>query len=435
MPSITQNDSPQLLPLQHLFSINIWRHISPSHRNHQVITCSYWHSWQARSSMMIHTQTSHGRLLCRGWSSWGKSTRSRRERCASIWRGRSSNIEGVWRDGMQGFREPRPLIQLIPFHQWRSRLHCPPLYHLPPLVASPCHCQTSNISIPPHLLCHHSVHPENTLPSVVYIVTHLLCVTRLCPSPTGWHCGSFSQGRVSFVIAGVLNHYLMDKNWYVYLLSTSCLLLGLVTGVESLGSIRSHHLAATSVLDMLYHILLLSRLGSWTVWSCSLCTSWTRYVLFLQCCKFIEVIMLLRYTMLHWWTPSGLRCITRSRVLISVSPMFYEYLFTVNADTIAEVYSLNHLILCESCLIDSGWHWVCCSILHGKRCFGALRLCMPTVKSRSSPGQVRTNSGSRGQGQKGRGWPRPGITPGAWETDWVQWQRSSIDPLCRFWSD
>ena len=33
--------------------------------------------------------------------------------------------------------------------------------------------------------------------------------------------------------------------------------------------------------------------------------------------------------------------------------MFYEYLFTVDADTIAEVYSLNHLILRESCLIDS----------------------------------------------------------------------------------
>ena len=57
----------------------------------------------------------------------------------------------------------------------------------------------------------------------------------------------------------------------------------------------------------------------------------------------------------------------------------------------------------------------------------------------SSPGllwvKVQTNSRSRGWGWKGRGWPRPGITLGAWETNWVQRQRSSIDPLCRFWSD
>ena len=191
------------------------------------------------------------------------ATLSRRERCVSIWRGRSSNIEGVWRDGMQGFRGPQPLIRLISFCQWRSRLHHPPLYHLPPLVASPHHCQTSNVSILPCLLCHHSVHPENTLASVVYIVTCLLCVTRLHLSPTSWHHGPFGQGCVSFVIAGVLDCYLMDENWYVYPLSTSCLVLGLVTGVESPGGIWSHCLAATSVLDMSYHILLSSRLGSW----------------------------------------------------------------------------------------------------------------------------------------------------------------------------
>ena len=57
----------------------------------------------------------------------------------------------------------------------------------------------------------------------------------------------------------------------------------------------------------------------------------------------------------------------------------------------------------------------------------------------SSPGllrvKVRMNSGSRGRGRKNRGWPRPGIAPGAWETDWVQRQRSSVDPLRRFRSD
>ena len=127
---------------------------------------------------------------------------------------------------------------------------CHPLWHRPH------HCQMNNISIPPCLLFHHSVRPENTLASVVYIITHLLCVTRLCLSPTSWHHGPFGQGHVSFVIAGVLDRY------YVYPLSMSCLLLGLVTGVESLGGIRSHRLAATSVLDMSYHISLLSRLGS-----------------------------------------------------------------------------------------------------------------------------------------------------------------------------
>ena len=159
------------------------------------------------------------------------------------------------------FMSPSPSSNLYPSTNEEvdsTALHytiCHPLWHHPVTVK-----QATSVFLP--TFCHHSVHPENTLPSVVYIITHLLCVTCLCPSPTGWHCGSFSQGRVSFVIAGVLNHYLMDKNWYVYLLSTSCLLLGLVTGVESLGSIRSHHLAATSVLDMLYHILLSSRLGS-----------------------------------------------------------------------------------------------------------------------------------------------------------------------------
>ena len=57
----------------------------------------------------------------------------------------------------------------------------------------------------------------------------------------------------------------------------------------------------------------------------------------------------------------------------------------------------------------------------------------------SSPGllwvKVQTNFGSKGRGRKSRGWPRLGITPGAWETVWVQQQRSSIDPLHRFWSD
>ena len=57
----------------------------------------------------------------------------------------------------------------------------------------------------------------------------------------------------------------------------------------------------------------------------------------------------------------------------------------------------------------------------------------------SSPGllwvKVRTNSGSRGRGWEGRGWPRLGITPEAQKTDWVQRQRSSIDPLHRFQSD
>ena len=49
--------------------------------------------------------------------------------------------------------------------------------------------------------------------------------------------------------------------------------------------------------------------------------------------------------------------------------------------------------------------------------------------------QVQGNSGLRGQGWKGSSWPRLGITPGVQETDWVQWQRSSIDPLHRFQSD
>ena len=61
------------------------------------------------------------------------------------------------------------------------------------------------------------------------------------------------------------------------------------------------------------------------------------------------------------------------------------------------------------------------------------------VKSGSSPGQspdeFQTNSGSRGRGRESRGWPRPGITPGARETNWVQRQRSSVDPLRRFQSD
>ena len=42
----------------------------------------------------------------------------------------------------------------------------------------------------------------------------------------------------------------------------------------------------------------------------------------------------------------------------------------------------------------------------------------------SSPGllqvKVWMNSGSRGQGQKSRGWPRLVITLGVQETDWVQ---------------
>ena len=42
---------------------------------------------------------------------------------------------------------------------------------------------------------------------------------------------------------------------------------------------------------------------------------------------------------------------------------------------------------------------------------------------------------SRGRGWKGRGSPRPGITLGVRETDWVQQQRSSVDPLHRFWLD
>ena len=39
---------------------------------------------------------------------------------------------------------------------------------------------------------------------------------------------------------------------------------------------------------------------------------------------------------------------------------------------------------------------------------------------------------SRGRGRKGRGSPRLGITLGVRETDWVQRQRSSVDPLHRF---
>ena len=57
----------------------------------------------------------------------------------------------------------------------------------------------------------------------------------------------------------------------------------------------------------------------------------------------------------------------------------------------------------------------------------------------SSPGllqvKVQMNSGSGGRGWESRGWPRLGITPGVQETDWVQQQRSSIDPLRRFQSD
>ena len=49
--------------------------------------------------------------------------------------------------------------------------------------------------------------------------------------------------------------------------------------------------------------------------------------------------------------------------------------------------------------------------------------------------KVRTNFGSRGRGRESRGWPRLGITPGARETNWVQQQRSSVDPLHRFWLD
>ena len=113
--------------------------------------------------------------------------------------------------------------------------------------------------------------------------------------------------------------------------------------------------------------------------------------------------------MLHWWTPLGLRCITRSRVLISARPMFYEYLFTVNADTIAEVYSLNHIILHESCLIDSGRHWVCCSILHDKRCFGALCLCTLTHKS---PFSYPTRSFST--------IPTTTLTPSIWRTCYIE---------------
>ena len=119
--------------------------------------------------------------------------------------------------------------------------------------------------------------------------------------------------------------------------------------------------------------------------------------------------MLLKYTTLHWWTPLGLRCITRSRVLISVSPMFCKYLFTVDADTIAEAYSLNHLILHESCLIDSGWCWVCCSIHHDKRCFGALHLCMLTHKS---PFSYPTRSFST--------IPTTTLTPSIWRTCYIE---------------
>ena len=47
----------------------------------------------------------------------------------------------------------------------------------------------------------------------------------------------------------------------------------------------------------------------------------------------------------------------------------------------------------------------------------------------------RTKSRWKGQGWEDRGWPRPGITPGVQGTNWVQWQRSSVDPLHRFQSD
>ena len=71
--------------------------------------------------------------------------------------------------------------------------------------------------------------------------------------------------------------------------------------------------------------------------------------------------------------------------------------------------------------------------------FGSSNPTQTELEDLSSPGllrvKVRTNSGSRGQGQESRCWPRLGITPGARETDWVQRQRSSIDPLHRFRSD
>ena len=57
----------------------------------------------------------------------------------------------------------------------------------------------------------------------------------------------------------------------------------------------------------------------------------------------------------------------------------------------------------------------------------------------SSPGllwvKVWPNSRSREWGWKSWGWPRLGITLGVQETNWVQRQKSSIDPLHRFWSD
>ena len=63
------------------------------------------------------------------------------------------------------------------------------------------------------------------------------------------------------------------------------------------------------------------------------------------------------------------------------------------------------------------------------------RLINVCVKSGSSLGQSLDDSRSRGQGRKGRGWPRLEITPGVQETNWVQQQRVSVAPLCRFWSD
>ena len=68
--------------------------------------------------------------------------------------------------------------------------------------------------------------------------------------------------------------------------------------------------------------------------------------------------------------------------------------------------------------------------VHGKG-LCAWRMC--TMKSLASSGEVMVlsspgllqvkvwmNSGSRGQGQKSRGWPRLVITLGVQETDWVQ---------------
>ena len=244
----------------------------------------------------------------------------------------SGDVEGIRSHGTQGFCGPRPLSNLyssadeevdstaLSHTVRRPRLWPHPVAVQRATVLSP-QCTVRALTALIQLA------PRDSLPLVFYIVTRLICVT---PHPNR-HRGSLRQDRVRFLIAGVheairtrsrstnqkqdvrlrlpggvvilyiyTSHlsvasragfllderspisytapspswpvaharYLMDKNCYVYPSSTSCLLLGLVTG-EFLGGIP-FHFDPVLVAHVLFHFSLFT-LSFFLFFFCFIC--------------------------------------------------------------------------------------------------------------------------------------------------------------------